>query len=148
MKIPIAILLLVAVGCGQQTRAPSSGTSNTNDTNKTSNAANSSTSTPPAADNTGINTRDRDDAAVTPIDQNENQQDIDVTAGIRKRIMDANLSVNASNVKIMTQDGNVTLRGPVNSEDEKNQIERLAKEQPGAKNVANELEIVENKENK
>ena len=88
-----------------------------------------------------MNVRDRSDAAKTPIDQNENQADIDVTANIRKRVVDTEMSVNAQNVKIMTQDGKVTLRGPVASADEKSQIEKLAHDVAGAPNVVSELEV-------
>jgi osmotically-inducible protein OsmY len=92
-------------------------------------------------DNTGVNERDRDAATKTPIDQNENQSDIDITANIRKRVVDTNMSVNAQNVKIITQDGKVTLRGPVKSAEEKKQIEELATSVAGAGKVDSQLEI-------
>ena len=92
-------------------------------------------------DNTEVNVRDRSDAVKTPIDQNENQKDVDITANIRKRVVDTKMSVNAQNVKIITQDGKVTLRGPVKSEDEKAQIDKLAHEVAGASNVDNQLEV-------
>jgi hyperosmotically inducible protein len=92
-------------------------------------------------DNTEVNVRDRSDVAKTPIDQNENQKDIDITANIRKRVVDTKMSVNAQNVKIITQEGKVTLRGPVKSEDEKAQIEKLAHEIAGPANVDNQLEV-------
>ena len=92
-------------------------------------------------DNTEVNVRDRSEAAKTPIDQNENQKDIDITANIRKRVVDTKMSVNAQNVKIITQDGKVTLRGPVKSEEEKTQIEKLAHEVAGPANVDNQLEV-------
>jgi hyperosmotically inducible protein len=92
-------------------------------------------------DNTEVNVRDRSDAAKTPIDQNENKKDIDITANIRKRVVDTKMSVNAQNVKIITQDGKVTLRGPVKSADEKAQIEKLAQEVAGPANVDNQLEV-------
>src|SRR4051794_11794564 len=76
-------------------------------------------STTAERDNTGVNARDRSEATKTPINQNENQKDIDITANIRKRVVDTKMSVNAQNVKIITQDGKVTLRGPVKSEEEK-----------------------------
>ena len=91
--------------------------------------------------NTGVNVRDRDNSAKTPFDQNENRKDIDITANIRKRVVDSEMSVNAQNVKIITQDGKVTLRGPVKSADEKKQIEKLAQEVAGAANVDNQLEV-------
>jgi hyperosmotically inducible protein len=92
-------------------------------------------------DNTGVNVRDRDASPKTPIDQNENQTDIDITANIRKRVVDTKMSVNAQNVKIITQDGKVTLRGPVKSESEKKQIEDIAHNVAGADKVVSELEI-------
>lgn len=98
-------------------------------------------SRPTQPDNTAVNERDRSDAAKTPINQNENQADIDVTANIRKRVVDTKMSVNAQNVKIITQDGKVTLRGPVDSADEKKQIEDIATEVAGAGKVDSQLEI-------
>src|SRR5689334_1785946 len=77
-------------------------------------------------DDTGVNTRDRSDVAKTPIDQNENQADIDITANIRKQVVATEMSVNGQNVKIITQDGKVTLRGPVKSSEEKQKIESIA----------------------
>jgi hyperosmotically inducible periplasmic protein len=92
-------------------------------------------------DNTGVNERDRSNTLQTPINQNENQKDIDVTANIRKRVVDTKMSVNAQNVKIITQDGKVTLRGPVKTDDEKKQIEQIANEVAGVGNVDSQLEI-------
>ena len=94
-----------------------------------------------ARDNTAVNERDKATASKTPLDQNENQKDIDVTANIRKRVVDTKLSVNATNVKIITQDGKVTLRGPVKSDAEKKQIETIANDVAGAGNVDSQLEI-------
>ena len=92
-------------------------------------------------DNTAINERDRDAAAQTPLDQNENQTDIDITAKIRQRVVATELSVNAQNVKVITQDGRVTLRGPVKSNDEKKIVEEIALAVAGAGNVDNQLEV-------
>ena len=92
-------------------------------------------------DNTEVNVRDRTDAVKTPIDQNENRKDIDITANIRKRVVDTKMSLNAQNAKIITQDGKVTLRGPVKSEEEKTQIEKMTHEVAGAANVDNQLEV-------
>ncbi|HWB78941.1 MAG TPA: BON domain-containing protein [Nannocystaceae bacterium] len=94
------------------------------------------------ADNTKKNERDRDDAAKTPGDQQENKQDIEITAAIRKGVVgDESLSMNAKNVKIITADGVVTLRGPVNSETEKTTIATLAQNTAGVQRVDNQLEI-------
>lgn len=92
-------------------------------------------------DNTETNVRDRSEAAQTPIDQNENQRDISTTADIRKRVVDTEMSVNAQNVKIITRDGKVVLRGPVQSEEEKSQIDKLASDVAGPANVDNQLEV-------
>src|ERR1043165_9217747 len=92
-------------------------------------------------DNTEVNVRDRTDAVKTPIDQNENKKDIDITANIRKRVVDTKMSVNAQNVKVITQDGKVTLRGPVKSDEEKTQIGKMANEVAGPGNVDNQLEV-------
>ena len=94
-----------------------------------------------ASENTAQNVRDRDHATKTPIDQNENKADIHITAQIRKRVVDTKMSTSAHNVKIITQDGKVTLRGPVESSDEKAQIEELATAVAGADQVDNQLEV-------
>jgi hyperosmotically inducible periplasmic protein len=93
-------------------------------------------------ENTAINVRDRESTAKTPIDQNENQQDVSLTANIRKKVVDDDsLSVNAHNAKIITQNGRVTLRGPVKSEEEKKRVQDIAIEIAGAGNVDNQLEV-------
>lgn len=97
--------------------------------------------TEPARDNTSINERDRNTETKTPLDQNENQADVNLTAKIRQQVIDANLSVNAQNIKIMTQDGRVTLRGPVESAEEKSKIEALARASAGENNVDSQLEV-------
>jgi hyperosmotically inducible periplasmic protein len=91
--------------------------------------------------NTGINVRDRDSTAKTPFDQFENKADIKVTADIRKQILESKLSVNAQNVKVITQDGKVTLRGPVKTEQEKRKIEEIALAIAGADKVDSQLEV-------
>ena len=91
--------------------------------------------------NTSVNVRDRDDSNKTPIDQNENKADIKITADIRSRVVDTEMSVDAQNVKIITQDGSVTLRGPVHTAEEKATIERIATEVAGKDNVVSQLEI-------
>ena len=94
-----------------------------------------------AADNTGVNERDRDHTAKTPIDQKENKQDINVTAEIRKRVVASDMSTDAKNVKIITENGRVTLRGPVKTSDEKKKIEAIATDVAGADKVDDQLEI-------
>jgi hyperosmotically inducible periplasmic protein len=99
-------------------------------------------STAQAPDNTGKNERDRGDATKTPGDQAENEADRTITQNIRQAITsDDSLSTNAQNVKIISNDGNVTLRGPVKSEKEKQEIEAKAKQVAGVKRVDNQLEV-------
>lgn len=94
------------------------------------------------ADNTGRNVRDRDDAALTPGKQSESESDREITAAIRRAIVkDDSLSTNAHNVKIITRDQVVTLRGPVDSPIEKTKIDQLARQVHGVKQVDNQLEL-------
>lgn len=92
-------------------------------------------------DNTGVNERDRGAAAKTPLDQHNNDTDIEITANIRQRVVDTEMSTNAQNVKIITEEGRVTLRGPVATAAERTQIDRIAQEVAGAGNVDNQLEV-------
>ena len=95
-----------------------------------------------APDNTGRNQRDRDANAVTPMDQSNDPKDVQLTQQIRKVVVgDDALSMNAHNVKIISANGIVTLRGPVDSPQEKAKIEAAAAQAAGAKNVRNELEV-------
>ena len=95
-----------------------------------------------ALENTEINVRDKDNATLTPEDQKETKKDIRITAKIRKAVVrDKTLSVNAQNVKIITRNGVVTLRGPVESKKESKKIKKIAKHTPGVLKVDNQLEI-------
>jgi len=95
-----------------------------------------------SVDNTRINVRDRDSRTQTPLDQGESQADVDTTAQIRKEILaDSGMTTNAKNVKIITLNGHVTLRGPVNTVDEKNRIAEIADRIATAGNVDNQLEV-------
>lgn len=95
-------------------------------------------------DNTAVNERDKPNGALTPIDQNENKPDLNITAAVRQRILKEDVSVNARNVKIITQDGAVTLRGPVKTQAEKDLVEKIAKEVAGDSKVDNQLEVEAN----
>ncbi len=95
-------------------------------------------------DNTAVNERDKPNGALTPIDQNENKPDLNITATVRQRILKEDVSVNARNVKIITQDGAVTLRGPVKTQAEKDLVEKIAKEVAGDSKVDNQLEVEAN----
>ena len=93
-------------------------------------------------DNTAKNARDSDHTTVTPLDQGNSQADINTTAQIRKEIIAGKeMSVNAKNVKIITNNGHVILRGPVDSSEEKRIIGDIANKIAQAKNVDNQLEV-------
>jgi osmotically-inducible protein OsmY len=97
---------------------------------------------PHDADNSGRNVRDRDDKTLTPMDQGGSESDRELTANIRRAIVkDDTLSTNAHNVKIVTVDSVVTLRGPVKSAAEKAAIGSTAAKAPGVKRVDNQLEV-------
>ena len=93
-------------------------------------------------DNTRINVRDRQDQTLTPLDQGNNKADVATTAQIRKEIIAGKtMSVNAQNVKIITIDGQVTLRGPVNTAEEKRLIGEIADRSTHTGDVDNQLEV-------
>lgn len=98
------------------------------------------------ADNTKINQRDRNANEPTADQQKENTNDRQLTAQIRRAIVkDKSLSTTAHNVKIISQNGAVTLKGPVKSEEEKQTIESKATEIAGSGKVDNELQVAPSK---
>jgi len=95
-----------------------------------------------AADNTGKNERDRSGTTATSGDQGSSEADRRVTQQIRKAVVDdSSLSTSAHNVKIITNEGVVTLRGPVKTSQEKSQIAAIAQRVDGVKRVDNQLEL-------
>jgi hyperosmotically inducible protein len=97
---------------------------------------------PTAPDNTGRNVRDRGGATMTPGDQSESEADRTVTQQIRRAVVaDDSLSTIAKNVKIITTNGVVTLRGPVQTPHEKEAIEAKARQLAGINQVDNQLEV-------
>jgi osmotically-inducible protein OsmY len=94
------------------------------------------------AENTERNVRDKGEATLTPADQHQDEGDIKITAAIRKAITDDDsLSLNAHNVKIITRNGTVTLRGPVDSAAEKTAVQSIARKTSGVTQVDNQLEV-------
>jgi hyperosmotically inducible protein len=90
-------------------------------------------------DNSGRNVRDRDNQNKTAGDQSESEADRTISQNIRDAITsDDSLSTNGKNVKIITNDGTVTLRGPVKSDKEKTDIEAKAKHVAGVKKDDNQ----------
>ncbi len=94
------------------------------------------------ADNTRINQRDRNGSEPTADQQKNSLSDREITQQIRNSIThDKSLSTYARNVKVITQSGQVTLKGPVRSEEEKKAIESKAAEVAGADRVTSNLDV-------
>ena len=144
MKSTLWALLLASALC---LTACSTENKTTDETNpKTEPPAGLATNPPAAtdADNTARNA-DQSTLAQTATGQSETKEDIEITAAIRKAVVDDKaLSTNAHNVKIITSGGVVTLRGPVKSEDERKIVEAKAKGVAGVTRVDNLLEVEKN----
>ena len=96
----------------------------------------------PAPDNTKTNQGDASKNAKTADQQKMNPADRETTKKIRSALTDdKSLSTYAHNIKIITTDGMVTLKGPVRSEDEKSAIEAKARQIAGDSNVTNNLTV-------
>ena len=118
-----------------------SGTASTSGS-KADDTARTSPDVPAAPDNTKVNQRDTNASALTPMDQNNNSADLKITQQIRQAVMaDGSLSFTAKNVKIITQGGKVTLRGPVKTDQERSNIEAAARKIAGVTQVDNQLEV-------
>jgi hyperosmotically inducible protein len=95
-------------------------------------------------DNSAKNERDRSGETKTSGDQSNSSEDTKISADIRSAIVkDSSLTMAAKNVKIITTGGIVTLRGPVNSAEEKTKIEQLASAAANGARIDNQLEIKE-----
>ena len=99
-------------------------------------------STPAAPDNSAVNVRDRAPGAMTAGQQSNSTNDVELTRRIRRAmVQDHSLSMLAHNVKIVSANGRVTLRGPVKTRKERVAIASKARAIAGARNVDNELEV-------
>ena len=124
-------------GCSQSSENP--GASSTEQGNASSNGPGAGPSV--AADNTGRNARDRDGSTLTPGDQGTSDADRQTTRRIRQALnSNDQLSTDAKNIKIITDNGKVTLRGPVKSREEVDAIQTVVK-QAGVSAVDNQLEV-------
>jgi osmotically-inducible protein OsmY len=78
----------------------------------------------------------------TAQNQSSAASDRELTAKVRKAIMaDKDLSTYAHNIKIITQNGSVTLKGPVKSDEEKQKIESDAAAVVAPGSIVNQLTI-------
>ena len=106
-----------------------------------SNAAGTSQQTSDT-DNTRINQRDRNSAEPTADSQSGSQADRDLSAAIRKSIMDdKSLSTYAHNIKVISQNGMVTLKGPVRTDAEKKAVEEKARTVAGNSKIKSEITV-------
>ena len=93
-------------------------------------------------DNTAINERDRSSDTQTSGDQSNSQADLKITQAIRQALMkDSELSMTAKNIKVITANGQVTLRGPVTTAQEKAKIDQLAKSAAGGAHIDDQLDV-------
>lgn len=131
MKLILILpVILAAVGCDRSDSKP---------------VTNPPTEMPKAADNTQVNERDRTGKTLTAGDQSENETDRTITQRIRQNVVaNDKLSMTAKNVKIITINSVVTLRGPVKSDQEKAEVASLAQHAEGVKRVDNQLEVASN----
>ena len=99
-------------------------------------------STPRAPDNSAVNLRDRAPGAMTAGQQSNSTSDVELTRRIRRAVVqDHSLSMLAHNVKIISTNGAVMVRGPVKTEEEKTAIANKAQAIAGAGKVDNQLEV-------
>jgi len=95
-------------------------------------------------DNTAINERDRSSETQTSGDQSNSSADLKITQAIRQALMkDSELSITAKNIKIITDNGQVTLRGPVKNAQEKAKIDQLARSAAGGAKIDDQLDVKE-----
>jgi len=151
----ITTAVLIA-GCGQDTSSTSPTTKTMPNSSAPGSAQPNAASTPTGAiasqerladadrrpaDNSGRNARD-DGTTKTPLDQGQNSDDIRITQTIRAAITDrSGMSMNARNIKIITRDKLVTLRGPVDKAEERQWIVATASAVAGVTRVDDQLEI-------
>src|SRR6266700_1111600 len=93
-------------------------------------------------DNTATNERDHSGEAQTSGDQSNSSADLKITQAIRQALMkDNELSTTAKNIKVITANGHVTLRGPVKTAQEKAKIAQLAKSAAGGAHIDDQLDV-------
>ena len=97
-------------------------------------------------DNSAKNVRDRNNTTLTPGDQGTSDADRQITQKVRQMVVSStnDYSMTAKNIKIITDNGKVTLRGPVKTDAEKSGIESIAKNVAGDANVDDQLEVKAN----
>ena len=93
-------------------------------------------------DNTATNERDRSGETQTSGDQSNSSADLKITQAIRQALVkDGELSMTAKNIKIIADNGQVTLRGPVKNAQEKAKIDQLARSAAGGAKIVDQLDV-------
>ena len=164
--VPAAALAIILAGCGKADTSDNMGSSGDAgisasrdsgssasvrvSTNSDGASASASARTSKAVDNTGINKRDRAEDALTAGDQGNTEADRELTRKIRRALTSNDqLSTTAKNIKIIATDGKVTLRGPVKTAAEREQVATVAQQALGGTSlVDNQLEIKQTAEQK
>ena len=135
-------LTTASIGLALALGLPSAGDAKDPTKTTAEDPANTAEARESAPDNTGRNVRDRNGDTLTPVDQSNKESDVELTRKIREEVVgDDSLSMQAHNVKIISVDGVVTLRGPVKSDGEKSRIASLAEKNAGSGKVHNQLEV-------
>lgn len=99
----------------------------------------------PNVDNSAINDRDRYAGNKTPEDQFNTPEDRNLLAAVRRSVVhDKSLSLMAHNIKIIVNTGAVTLRGRVNTTDEKMKVEKIVLAVKGVNSINNSLDVKTN----
>lgn len=115
------------------------------ETKQVANQVKQAVNAPVAPNNSGANQRDQSGVTKTPLDQGNGHDDLRVTQQIRQALVShEGLSFEAKNIKVMTEAGRVTLRGPVESASERSVIEDIAIDAAGTGRVDNQLEVKTN----
>lgn len=164
--VPAAALAIVLAGCGKTDTSDNMGSSGDAgisasadsgssatvrvSTNADGASASASATATKDADNTGINKRDRAEDALTAGDQGNTESDRELTRKIRRALTSNDqFSTIAKNIKIIATDGKVTLRGPVKTAEEREQVAAVAQQALGGTSlVDNQLEIKQAAEQK
>jgi osmotically-inducible protein OsmY len=162
--VSAAALAIVLAGCGKTdtsdntgsggsagvSASTDSGSSASASVSTNSSGASASASASKDADNTGINKRDRAEDALTAGDQGNSESDRELTRKIRRALTSNDqLSTTAKNIKIIATDGKVTLRGPVKTPEEREQVATIAQQALGGTSlVDNQLEVKQTAEQK
>lgn len=93
-----------------------------------------------APDNSAQNEKAKNKDVMIPTDQGNSDKDVQITKDIRASIMATDLSFNAKNIKIITRDEKVVLKGVVENHAEHAAILKIARNHANSAKITDELE--------